>query len=169
MNYGKKILTLMRNARSNSQQPDAKQKYFYIQHKEDNYQFQIKYKDIEKYGVVLDYLSITNMTPIMDVNELNEALEKQADDIQKKVDCLPESFRLIEMDRQNKRVQLRSYPPRTDDDSKYYYEIVLDEGTKSHFQRYQFSREQKRYGKITSQLTTDAFEDLINQLVKILE
>jgi hypothetical protein len=96
-------------------------------------------------------------------------LAEQANAIQKKITYLLEEFKLIEMDNQNKRAQLRSYPPYTRDNSKYYYEVVLDEGNKAHFQRYQYSMEEKRYGKITSQLTSETFERLVNDLTSILK
>jgi hypothetical protein len=69
----------------------------------------------------------------------------------------------------NKRAQLRSYPPYKDENSKYYYEIILDEANRVHFQRYQYSKIEKRFEKTTSQLTLEIFERLINDLVDILK
>ena len=166
MNYGSLITQKLLEEKAKVSDP--KQKFFHLQHQEDDFQFQIKFKDAGSFGVVLDYLSISKSTPIVDVEIINKRLDEQADGVQKRITFLLEGFKLIEMDTRNKRVQLRSYPPYTEDDSKYYYEIVLDEGVKAHFQRYQFSREEKRYSKITSQLTNETFERLVNELTGIL-
>jgi len=167
MNYGRLITQKLLEEKAKVS--DTKQKFFHLQHQEDDFQFQIKYKDAGNFGIVLDYLSISKAAPIVDVELINEHLDNQADAVQKRITFLLEEFKLIEMDTQNKRVQLRSYPPYTEDNSKYYYEIVLDEGVKVHFQRYQYSREEKRYGKITSQLTGETFERLVNELTGILD
>lgn len=168
MNYGKKVSEMLFDEKNPAVHFDAKQKFFYLQHQEGDYQFQIKFKDAAKYGILIDYIAIGKSIPLQDVETINQRLDEQADAIQKRITFLLEEFKLIEMDIRNKRAQLRSYPPHTEDNAKYYYEIVLDEGVKVHFQRYQFLTDEKRYAKITSQLTMETFERLINELVKIL-
>lgn len=166
MNYGKLITQKLLEEKERV--PEPKQKFYYLQHQEGDFSFQVKFKDISKHGIVLDYISLGKSTPILDVEEINKRLDAQADRVQKNINFLLEDFKLIEMDTRNKRAQLRSYPPHTEDNSKYYYEVVLDEGIKTHFQRYQYSREEKRYEKVTSQLTLETFERLINELVSAL-
>ena len=167
MNYGKLITQKLLEEKDRV--PEPKQKFYYLQHQEGEFSFQIKFKDIGKYGIVLDYISLGKNTPILDVELINKRLDGQADKVQKNINFLLEDFKLIEMDTRNKRAQLRSYPPHTEDNSKYYYEIVLDEGVKTHFQRYQYSREEKRYEKVTSQLALETFERLVNELASALE
>ena len=169
MNYGQILVKLIQEEKARGVYADPKQKYYYLQHDEDDFQFQVRFKDIEKLGIVVDYISIQKKSPILDLSLLNQKLEEQAAAVEKKITFLLEGFKLIEMDRQNKRAQLRSYPPYTKEDSKYYYEIVLDEGTKVHFQRYEYSMSNKRYQKITSQLTLEIFERLINEMTEILQ
>ncbi len=168
-NYGKLFLDLFKEGKAQSLQIDEKKKLQYLQHEEDGFLFQSRFKEVEKFAVVVDYLSVSQTTPILDVELINKRLEAQAEAIQKNVTFLLEDFKLIEIDRQNKRAQLRSYPPHTEENSKYYYEIVLDEGTRAHFQRYAYSMTEKRYEKITSQLTTEVFERLVNELVRALQ
>lgn len=169
MNYAKKITGMLLEERNQAVHFDPKQKFFYLQHQEGDYQFQIKFKDVAKYGILLDYIAISKSTPLQDVEAINQRLDAQAEAIQKRITFLLEEFKLIEMDLRNKRAQLRSYPPHTEENAKYYYEIVLDEGVKVHFQRYQFLTDEKRYAKITSQLSMETFERLINELVMILQ
>lgn len=185
MNYGKLILAKLLDEKEKFGEPKSseiltpvetsgrrrgeKDKFNILQHREGEFHFQVKFKDIDKYGIVLDYISISKATPIMDVDIINKKLESDSNEIQKKITYLLEDFKLIELDRMNKRAQLRSYPPYREDDSKYYYEIVLDEANRIHFQRYQYSSSNKRYEKITCQLTLEIFERLINDLVDILK
>ncbi len=143
---------------------ESKEKFIYFSQQMDDCQFQIKFKDIDKYGIVLDYFSISRGIPVMDVEIINKKLEFQAEKVQTTVTYLLEDFKLIELDKMNKRAQLRSYPPHKKEDSKFYYEIVLDEGTKAHFQRYQYSMTHRRFEKITSQMTLETFERLVDDL-----
>ena len=106
--------------------------------------------------------------PRPQAGEINALLERQADAVKERITFLLEEFRLIELDRQNKRAQLRSYPPFARDDSRFYFEIVLDEGVMAHLQRYQFNRSARRYQKVTSQLTLETFERLVDEMVGIL-
>ena len=185
MNYGKLILEKLLDERKRSAEPKSseiltpgetsgrrqgeKTKFSILQHKEDEFHFQVRFKDIDKYGIVLDYISISKAIPVMDVDIINKKLETNSNEIPNKITYLLEDFKLIELDRMNKRAQLRSYPPYKEEDSKYYYEIVLDEANRIHFQRYQYSSSNKRYEKITCQLTLEIFERLINDLVSILK
>lgn len=169
MNYGKLILEKLLEERDRLGETRTKDKFNILQHKADEFMFQIKFKDIDKYGIVLDYISISKTMPILDTDLINKKLESDASEIQNKITYLLEDFKLIELDRMNKRAQLRSYPPYKEEDSKYYYEIVMDEGNRIHFQRYQYSSKNKRYEKITSQLTLEIFERLVNDLVSILK
>ncbi|RMF56357.1 MAG: hypothetical protein D6748_13720 [Calditrichaeota bacterium] len=169
MNYGQKIISLIQEEKARGVYADPKQKYYYLQHEEGDLQFQVRFKDIDKLGIVLDYLSIKKQAPILDVSLINQKLDEQAAAVEKRITFLLEGFKLIELDRQNKRAQLRSYPPHTKENSKYYYEIVLDEGTRVHFQRYEYSIPDKRYQKIDSQLTLETFERLLDELSDLLK
>lgn len=168
MNFGKALSERLREEKSNALYTDSKKKLYYLQHQIEGFIFQIRFKEIEKFGILLDYLSVQCENPLMDVGVINQRLDDQAAEIQKRITFLLEDFKLIEIDHQNKKAQLRSYPPYSQENSKFYYEIVLDEGCSLHFQRYEFSREHRRYEKIISQLTIETFERLVNEFVGIL-
>ncbi|RMG69136.1 MAG: hypothetical protein D6715_00455 [Calditrichaeota bacterium] len=169
MSAGKILLEKMQQEKSRLVEATQKDKFKFVQHQEDDLNFQVKFKDVDRYGIVLDYIAVSRGEPILDVDEINRRLSQQAEKVQKQITYLLEDFRLIELDRMNKRAQLRSYPPYEKENSKFFYEIVLDEGTRIHFQRYQYSREHKRYEKITSQLTLEIFERLVDDLASILK
>ncbi len=168
MNYGEFIVKKLVDLKNQGDNQRQRDNFFLLQLTQEDCLFQIRFKDIDKYGLVFDYISIKKGTPILDVEQINRTLEKQAGKFQEKITYLLEDFRLIELDKMNKRAQLRSYPPYKKEDSKYYYEIVLDEGTRFHLQRYEYSSSLKRYEKITSQLTLEIFERLINDVIEIL-
>ena len=168
MKLGQQIIKELYEQKEKVPELKQKDKFLLYQTKLDDCQIQIKFKDIDKYGIVFDYISIKKGTPILDVDLINRTLELQAELIQKNITYLLEDFRIIEMDTMNKRAQLRSYPPYKKDDSKFYYEIVLDEGIRFHLQRYEYSQSKRRYEKITSQLTLEVFERLIDDVIKIL-
>ncbi len=169
MSAGKVLLEKMKEEKLRLVEARDGDKFNFVQHQEDNLNFQVKFKDVDRYGIVLDYIAISLGEPILDVDEINRRLSQQAEKVQERITYLLENFRLIELDRMNKRAQLRSYPPYEKEDSKFFYEIVLDEGTRIHFQRYQYSKERKRYEKITSQLTLEIFERLVDDLAFILK
>lgn len=169
VNYGKLMTGLLQEGKFQTLQNEPKQQHFYLQHSDADFNIQVRFKEAEKYAILVDYISVARVDQSLTVEEINKYLNNQAETVQKRITFLLEEFKLIEQDRQNKRAQLRSYPPHAAENNKFYYEIVLDEGIKAHFQRYQFSREGKRYEKILSLLTMETFERLIDELVAALK
>jgi len=168
MNLSEKVLQELQELK---QQPGSarKDKYFYYQKTHDGLTLTVKFKDIDRYGIVVDYIDIARQEPILDVDEINRRLEQQADQVQSTITYLLEDFMLIEMDKASKRAQLRSYPPYEKENSKFFYEIVLEEGTRVHFQRYEYNKEHRRYEKITSQLTQEIFKRLVDDLITLVK
>jgi hypothetical protein len=169
MNYGKLVLERIQAEQGKLFDSKNKEKLSLLHHKENDINYQIKYKGIDNYGIVLDYISVALVNPILDVDLINQKLEEQSEKLQQTITYLLEDFKLIELDKMNKRAQLRSYPPFESENSKYYYEIVVEEGIRCHFQRYLYSKDSKRFEKITSQFTLEIFERLINDLTSVLK
>lgn len=168
MNFGSIILNKIKEEKNRALENKPGEKFITTQYNEGGCHFQIKFKDVDKYGIVLDHIAVSRGTPILDLDILNKTLKEQAEKVQEKITYLLEDFKLIELDMMNKRAQLRSYPPHKKEDSRFYYEIVLDEGSKVHFLRYEYSTAQRRFEKITSQLTLETFERLIDDLAEVL-
>ncbi len=87
--------------------------------------------------VEVDFLSIDSLSGkflrikvedafLKDLGLSDEQLERVSNLLCEKISFLSESFKLIENDRRNKRVQIRSYPPYIHDQSRSYFEILLD-------------------------------------------
>ena len=88
--------------------------------------------------------------------------------VQQRITYLLENFKLIELDKMNHRAQLRSYPPYDTEDGKYFYEIIIENANEIFFQRFAYSYEHKRYEKVVSDFTREAFVRLIQDLTEIL-
>lgn len=168
MSVGKGLLARMQEAKNHNPSSDVRERQFFVNETHDDIKVSVKFKEAEKLGVVLDYLAISRTEPLLDSSSINEQLEQQAEAVQQNITFLLEDFRLLELDRQNKRAQLRSYPPQADENSKYYYEIVLEDGSDAHFCRYQFNRNQKRFTRIHSQLSGETFIRLTDKLIDII-
>lgn len=165
---GKQIVSMIREQEQGGLAAPSGKKFKQFQTHIGQCSVQIKYKEIGSLGILLDSIVMKRGDALLDLDEMYRRLEIMAHEVQEKLTYLLEDFRLLEMDRLNKRAQLRSYPPHQDEDSKYYYEIVIDEAVQVHFQRYQFNRNTRRYEKISSQFTLEVFERLLNDLWSIL-
>jgi len=55
-----------------------------------------------------------------------DKLEEFADSCCQRITYLPENFRIVELDAQNRQAQIRSYPPYTTQSKRIYFEIVLN-------------------------------------------
>ena len=168
MSISEKVLEELRELKK-SPGTTRKDKFYYFHKALDGLDVAVKFKDIDRYGIVVDYISLARTEPILDVEAINRRLEQQAETVQKTITYLLEDFMLIEMDKASKRAQLRSYPPYEKENSKFFYEIVLEEGTRVHFQRYEYNKEHRRYEKITSQLTLEIFKRLVDDLANLVK
>ncbi|MGD9897781.1 MAG: hypothetical protein AB7T22_01515 [Calditrichaceae bacterium] len=85
----------------------------------------------------VDFLSIDSLSSkflrirvedafLKDLGLNDEQLERVSNLLCEKISFLSESFKLIENDRKNKRVQIRSYPPYVKEQSRSYFELLLD-------------------------------------------
>ena len=168
MRFSEKVIQDLRTLKHETA-PTRADKFYHFQKDVEGLNIAIKFKDIDRYGIVLDYIAIVRKEPILDVEEINRRLEHQAEMVQNKITYLLEDFTLIEIDKASKKAQLRSYPPYEKENSKFFYEIVLEEGTRVHFQRYEYNRDHRRYEKITSQLTLEIFERLLEDLAALVK
>lgn len=135
---------------------------------EQNLKFKIKLVAFDQIGLRLEYIHITSDEEFSDSQVIMRKLEEQAEQIQTKITYLLENFKLIELDKMNRRVQLRSYPPYDTEDGKYFYEIIIENANEVYFQRFAYSYEHKRYEKVVSDFTREAFIRLINDLATTL-
>jgi len=93
-------------------------------------------------------------------------LERQFEQVQNKIRSL-QDFKLIEDDRANATMLLRSRVPKKLGGVIRYYEIVLKSGSQLHFARYEFDPAIGRRRVVPANLARETFEELLVDLETI--
>ncbi len=110
--------------------------------------------EFDKLGLLLNHIAINarNASPL--------SLEKQFEQLKNTIRYL-DDFKLVEYDRRNSAMLLRSSVPKRLGDAVRYYEIVLKEGNQLGFERYEFDRATGRRRMIPANLSRETFEELL--------
>jgi hypothetical protein len=102
--------------------------------------------------------------------EGSDQLSRVAELVCERITYLSESFKLIELDRHNNKVQIRSAPPFRKESFIYYFEIILDLSKKTlQLQRLMYDRDIRSTEPVSFVVSYDILERLIADLVQINE
>jgi hypothetical protein len=117
--------------------------------------------EFDKLGLLLNHIEIKarNTSPL--------SLEKQFEQLKNKIRYL-DDFKLVEYDRNDAAMLLRSRVPKRLGDAVRYYEIVLKEGNQLRFGRYEFDQAIGRRRMIPANLARETFEELLVDFETIL-
>jgi hypothetical protein len=110
--------------------------------------------EVDKLGLLLNHIEIKAYTPA------SLLLEGHFEQVQNKIRSL-QDFKLIEYDRANATMLLRSRVPKKLGDVIKYYEIVLQRGDQLRFTRYEFDQAKGRRRVIPANLARETFEELL--------
>jgi hypothetical protein len=110
--------------------------------------------EFDKLGLLLNHIEIKARNPSL------LSLEKQFEQLKNKIRYL-DDFKLVEYDRTNATMLLRSRVPKRLGDAVRYYEIVLKEGNQLRFGRYEFDQAIGRRRVIPANLARETFEELL--------
>ena len=99
------------------------------------------------------------------MNPTNNLLQSQANHIIDKIDYLPETFALIELDERNGIAQIRSHHPVHKGETFEYFEILLTKGAQLSFQRYKKYAGEERRNTIPVILSYELLERLIDDFL----
>ena len=116
--------------------------------------------EFDKLGLLLNHIEIKAHNPS------SLLLEGQFEQAQNKIRSL-QDFKLIEYDRTNATMLLRSRVPKKLGDIIKYYEIVSKGGNQLHFDRYEFDPAVGGRRVIPANLAREAFEELLVDLEAI--
>src|SRR5262245_1342919 len=116
--------------------------------------------EFDKLGLLLNHIEIKARHPA------SLLLERQFEQVQNKIRSL-QDFKLIEYDRANATMLLRSRVPKKLDDVIKYYEIVLKSGNQLRFARYEFDPAVGTRRVIAANLARETFEELLVDLEAI--
>jgi hypothetical protein len=100
----------------------------------ENLVWRFEITEFDKLGLLVNHIEITahNTPPI--------SLERQFDLLKKKITYLEEDFELVEYDRNESMMTLRSKFPQQLEHGINYYEILLEGGNQLSFGRYEFDK-----------------------------
>jgi hypothetical protein len=116
--------------------------------------------EFDKLGLLLNHIEIKAHDPA------SPLLEGQLEQVQSKIRSL-QDFKLIEYDRTNATMVLRSRVPKKLHDVISYYEIVIRGGHQLRFARYEFDPAVGRRRVIPANLARETFEELLVDLETI--
>ena len=121
---------------------------------------EVKLADCGRLGCLLDSLQIENTQ--------EGHLVVDPVQITGKITYLGERLKVIESEGEAGRTVLRSAPPRTDDQSTSFFEIVLDGSTRLCLARFKYDRQTRKRTPEAAPLSRDALERLIGDLIELL-
>lgn len=123
-----------------------------VETKDITWHFEIS--EVDKLGLLVNYIEIKAHKP----SPL--PLEKQCELLKSKIKYL-EEFTLIEYDRTNAALLLRSRVPQRLGNTVSYYEILLKGGNQLSFGRYEFNQTMGRRGVLPANLARQTFGRLL--------
>jgi hypothetical protein len=125
-------------------------------------------QDFDKYSYLIKSVSATRQQPHPPDTVIKDLLLRQAGEIERRISYLLENFRLVELDEINGIALVRSVAPHQKNEEKFYYEILLDHGSRLTFTRYRKQRQDKERQSVSSHLTEEIFERLADDLAAVL-
>jgi hypothetical protein len=140
------------------------QKYVFQQQLND-VQFRIVVHDFDKFSFQLESLELSARR---ESNISVEELEKRGNSIAMKITYLLEDFKVIELDANSLKLQLRSVSPASDNSNPIYFEMLLNAAREISLIRYQFNKEAQTRTRIPYHITSEVLIRLINDLAGAL-
>jgi len=125
-------------------------------------------REFDRLAVLLDEVEVWTTLPKPSAEEVGWIIEKQAAQIEKKICYLVESFRMIEFDRREDVLQMRSTKPFSDGVKRQYFELILTGGWKATLRRYKGSEKDPGRQTVAISLTMDVLERFVDDLSVIL-
>ena len=130
-----------------------------IRASDENLQVDVKLADCGRLGCLLDSLQLEHTREgrlLVDPVQIAE-----------KITYLEERLEIIESEGEAGRIILRSAPPRTDNQSTSFFEMVLDRSTKWSLVRYKYDPQTRKRRSVSAPLSRDTLERLIGDLVEL--
>ena len=134
----------------------------------DGIDLRVEIQDFDKFSFLVKSVSAARLQAHPSTTPVKDLLLRQAAEIGRRIFYLLESFRLVEMDEVNGIAQVRSATPHQKNDEKLYYEIVLEQGNRLTFMRYQKNAHDKKRDSVSSHLSEEILERLADDLAAIL-
>lgn len=134
----------------------------------DGIHLRVEIQDFDKFSFLVKSISAARLEAHLPTAPIKDLLLRQAAEAERRIFYLIESFRLVEMDETNGVAQIRSAAPHQKNDEKRYYEILLEQGNRLTFMRYQKNAHDKKRDNVPSHLSEELLERLTDDLAAIL-
>lgn len=137
-----------------------------------------RFKSEADHGLIIDYVKKESLSVQLlalqarysGTQNGNDMLRRTAELICERITYLSENFKLIELDRQNNRIQIRSAPPYRKDSVIYFFEIILDFSSMTlTLQRLLHEREDRSTRPVPFVASYDILERLLYDLLNLSE
>jgi len=138
-----------------------------IQMEEGDIQINLEVGDLDRLGCMLHKFEIKKQGEGLGDPDRAGRLKAQGDRITQKVSYLLEPLRVIEWDKSAPFVQIRSFPPRGDNDFVEFYELLLEgkgDGTLITLARYRNVKGERGLEPRPILLTREVLERLLDDL-----
>ena len=137
------------------------QKRYVFERQVNDVHFRILVHDFDKFSFQIEGFELSTLRKS---NISAGELEKRSNWITKKITYLLEDFKVVELDANNLKLQLRSVSPESDSVNLLYFEILLHAAGAILLTRYQFNKETQTRTRIPYHVTSEVLIKLINDL-----
>jgi len=169
MNLGQEITERLNTMRlAENVKPNGKDSGYVIEEENDSMRLVAEIQDFDKFSCMVKTLSVTRAQAPPAGVSLKELLQRQAGEVERRITYLLESFHLLEVDEFNCLAQVRSARPHKKGEDKFYYEALLQHGNSVTFTRYRKAHHAENRDLVSSHLTQETFERLMDDLAAVL-
>jgi hypothetical protein len=142
---------------------------YVIEDNVDDIHLRVEIQDFDKFSFLVKSISAARLQARSPISPVKDLLLQQAAEIERRIFYLLESFRLVEMDEVNGIAQVRSVTPHQKNGERLYYEILLEQGNRLTFMRYQKNAHGETRHNVPSHLSEEMLERLADDLTAILQ
>ena len=119
-------------------------------------------------AVLLDEMEVWTTLPKPPSDKVEKIMETQARQIVERIGYLIEGLTIIEFDRGDRIIQMRSAEPFAEGSAREYFELILAGGRKAALRRYKGYENDPGRQPVSMNLTMDVLERLADDLSTVL-
>lgn len=166
MNTGQSIARQLQHFLAREKENNPGEPQYIFDTTVDNLRVHVCVSDFDRFSFLLTRLEFRDLNKVMVTPEWQKRV---ADQLTSKLTYLLEELRVVEIDTQNHKVQLRSRSPESDQHHLAFYEMVVDANGGVSLLRYRFDKDSQTRSAAPFHLTNEVFAKLINDLADAIQ
>ncbi len=139
-----------------------------IEVREDGYKAKLRATEVGKLAVLCDMVEVRKDSPAPGPADMGGAMAAQAAAINRKISYLTERFRVVEFDREDSILQMRSSEPLHSNGERHFYELMLHGGSTAVLRRYKSIDGAPGRVGVSADLTMNVLERLVDDMADAL-